>query len=89
MEVETMALDSAVRAALPFGLEMAAREPIPVDDVDLTALRFDDDRQIMLVSDGESQNLVPWCKHSTGQTTTNSNTDGHGGNETDTDHTED
>lgn len=78
----------AVRNALvPFGLAVAAREPIATDDVDLTALLYDSNRQIMLVRD--SGVLMPWCKHSTGKTNTNSNTDGKAGPETDEDYTED
>jgi putative ATP-grasp target RiPP len=70
-------------------LVVAAREPIPVEDVDLTALVYDTDRQITLVRDGDSDKLMPWFKHSTGKTNTNSNTDGKGGPETDEDYTED
>lgn len=81
--------ETSVPTVVPFGLAVAARHPILIADVDVTTLVFDPDRQIMLVRDGDAEELVPWCKHSTGQTTTNSNTDGHGGNETDTDHTED
>ncbi|HKR48022.1 MAG TPA: putative ATP-grasp-modified RiPP [Pseudonocardiaceae bacterium] len=80
---------TAVTVSLPFGLAVAAREPAVVEDVDLTALVYDPDRQIMLVCDGETGRLMPWCKHSTGKTNTNSNTDGKGGPETDEDYTED
>lgn len=79
----------AVNVSLPFGLVVAAQEPVPVEDVDLTALVYDSDRQIMLVRSGENGRLMPWCKHSTGKTRTNSNTDGKGGPETDEDYTED
>lgn len=78
-----------VNTSLPFGLAVAAREPIPVEDVDVAALVYDPDRQITLVGDAESGDLVPWCRHSTGKTKTNSNTDGKGGPETDEDYTED
>lgn len=74
---------------IPFGLAVASREPIPVEDVDLSALVYDPDRQMMLVHDREIDTLMPWCKHSTGRTNTNSNTDGKGGPETDEDYTED
>lgn len=80
---------TAVNASIPFGLAVAAREPVPVEDVDLTALVYDPDRQITLVRNGETDRLMPWCKHSTGKTNTNSNTDGKGGPETDEDYTED
>lgn len=76
-------------ACIPFGLVVAAREPIPVDEVDLAALVYDPERQIMLVRDGETDMVMPWCKHSTGKTKTDSNTDGKGGRETDEDYTED
>jgi hypothetical protein len=49
----------------------------------------DPERQIMLIRDRESGMVMPWCRHSTGKTTTDSNTDGHGGRETDEDYTED
>lgn len=80
---------TAVDASLPFGLVVAAREPVLVEDVDLTALVYDSDRQIMLARDGDGGRLMPWCRHSTGKTRTNSNTDGQGGPETDEDYTED
>ena len=80
---------TAVDVSLPFGLAAAAREPVPVQEVDLSALVYDADRQITLVQDGEFGGLMPWCKHSTGKTNINSNTDGKGGPETDEDHTED
>lgn len=76
-------------AGIPFGLVVGAREPILVDEVDLAALVYDPERQIMLVRDGETATVLPWCKHSTGKTRTDSNTDGHGGRETDEDYTED
>lgn len=78
-----------VKACIPFGLVVAAREPIAVEEVDVGALVYDPQRQIMLVRDGETGMVVPWCKHSTGWTRTDSNTDGHGGRETDEDYTED
>ncbi|MFN2496490.1 MAG: putative ATP-grasp-modified RiPP [Pseudonocardiaceae bacterium] len=78
-----------VGSSIPFGLAVAAREPVPVEDVDFSALVYDTDRQIMLIPDGVTSGLMPWCKHSTGKTNTNSNTDGKGGPETDEDYTED
>lgn len=80
---------TSVNPSIPFGLAVAAREPIPVEDVDLTTSVYDSDRQITLVRDRETNRLMPWCKHSTGRTNTNSNTDGKGGPETDEDYTED
>lgn len=80
---------TTVKDSIPFGLAVAARRPIPVEDVDLTALSYEPHRQIMLVQDGETGRLMPWCRHSTGKTNTNSNTDGKGGPETDEDYTED
>ncbi len=80
---------TGVAVSFPFGLVVAAQEPVPVEDVDVTSLVYDPDRQIMLVRDGEGGRLMPWCRHSTGKTNTNSNTDGKGGPETDEDYTED
>jgi hypothetical protein len=78
-------MTTATSDALPFGLAIAARQPIATDHVDESELMFDEHQQIMLVR-GSS---IPWCKHSDGKTTTNSNTDGAGGLETDEDWTED
>lgn len=80
---------SAGAVSIPFGLAVAAREAIPVDHVDLAALTYDTDRQITLIRDNETGMLMPWCKHSTGKTNTDSNTDSHQGRETDEDYTED
>jgi putative ATP-grasp target RiPP len=80
---------SGVGASIPFGLAVAAREPISVDEVDLAALIYDPNRQITLVHAEDTGALMPWCKHSTGKTNTDSNTDGQGGRETDEDYTED
>ncbi len=80
---------AAVEVSIPLGLAVAAREPLAVEEVDLTALVYDSDRQITLIRDGQTDRLMPWCRHSTGVTNTNSNTDGQGGPETDEDYTED
>jgi putative ATP-grasp target RiPP len=80
---------TVVGSSVPFGLVVAAREPLAVEDVDLSTSVYDADRQIMLIADEVTSRLVPWCKHSTGKTNTNSNTDGKGGPETDEDYTED
>ena len=85
--IRTRHLPDGMSASLPFGLAVAAREPVPTDPVDLAALVWDDERQIMLVRDGGG--LVPWMKHSTGKTNTDSNTDGNGAKETDEDYSED
>lgn len=45
---------TAINASIPFGLAVAARQPVPVEDVDLTALVYDPNRQITLVRDGET-----------------------------------
>lgn len=71
-----------------FGLEVAGREPIAVDEVDLSTLTYDPDQQITLTRD-ENGLVTPWCRHTDGPTNTQQNTDGHGQNETDTDHRED
>jgi len=85
--IRTPHVPDRVSVVLPFGLAVAAREPVPTDQVNVAALVWDDERQIMLVRDGDE--LVPWMKHSTGKTNTDSNTDGAGGKETDEDYTED
>lgn len=69
-----------------FGLRQAVEaEPLPVD---LTAIRFDADQQISVITaDGVS---VPALKHSTGTTSTNTaSQDNKGGADRDSDQTED
>jgi len=77
-----------VRPVLPFGLAVAAREPLSSEHIDLSVLVYDQHRQITLVR-GAGGSLSPWFKHTDGQTTTDSQTDGAGGRETDTDWRED
>lgn len=49
---------TANKRALPFGLVVAARVPVPVEEVDLTAMVYDPDRQVMLVRDGDTDRLT-------------------------------
>lgn len=72
---------------VPFGIAVAARQPVHTVRIDESALVWDTQRQIMLVRDGAV--LVPWMRHTDGVTNTDSNTDGSGGRETDEDHRED
>jgi putative ATP-grasp target RiPP len=73
-------------AVIPFGVRQAVSVvPAPVD---LSTIRFDPDRQISIVTEGEAS--VPALKHSTGTTSTNTAVqDNKGGSDRDSDHTED
>lgn len=69
-----------------FGTRLAVR-PAPTE-VDLTAIRFDPERQISVVTDGGI--AVPALRHSTGRTSTNTaSQDNKGGADSDSDQTED
>jgi putative ATP-grasp target RiPP len=68
-------------------VDVAARTPASVEQVDIDSLVYDPERQLTLTRDGAE--LVPWCKHTDGPTSSNANTDGAKGPEYDTDHRED
>jgi putative ATP-grasp target RiPP len=69
-----------------FGLRQAV-EPVPLP-VDLSAIRFDSDRQISVIT--EDGVTVPALKHTTGRTSTNTaRKDNAGGADTDSDLRED
>jgi putative ATP-grasp target RiPP len=72
----------------PFGLTLATKST-PSVTIDLTSLCYDSEQQIGLIRDGER--MVPFSKHTDGQTSTI--TDGGDGQNTnkdsDTDHRED
>ncbi len=70
----------------PFGLTLAVqpRTNIRFDPGDLG---YDDVRQIGFIRDGGE--MVPLSKHADGTTSTQTNADGHGGRDSDTDHRED
>jgi putative ATP-grasp target RiPP len=71
---------------LPFGLRRAVSSPaVPVGD--LSAYGYDHDQQIGVLRVGET--VVPLLRHTTGQTRTTTNPDGHKGPDSDTDHRED
>ena len=73
-------------AVTAFGARHAV-EVVPAP-VDLSTLRFDEDRQISVI--GENGTTVPALKHSTGKTTTNTaQQDNKGGSDRDSDQTED
>jgi len=73
--------------AVPFGLRRAVLAPA-VEVGDLSAYGFDHDRQIGTVV-GEDGVAVPLLRHTTGQTRTTTNPDGHKGPDSDTDQRED
>lgn len=80
----------SVTTVVAFGVEVGARTPASVEDVDSTTLVYDAEQQLMMVrSSDNTETLVPWCRHTDGPTTTNANTDGRGGPEYDQDHRED
>ncbi|WP_230533599.1 putative ATP-grasp-modified RiPP [Salinispora arenicola] len=71
---------------IAFGIRQAVEgAPLPVD---LSAIRFDPDRQISVITD--SGLTVPALRHSTGTTSTNTaSQDNKGGSDRDSDQTED
>lgn len=73
--------------AVPFGLRRAVVAPA-VEVGDLSVYGFDHDRQIGTVV-GEDGVAVPLLRHTTGQTRTTTNPDGHRGPDSDTDQRED
>ncbi|HEX5496918.1 MAG TPA: putative ATP-grasp-modified RiPP [Mycobacteriales bacterium] len=70
-------------AARPFGLRFAG-SPASAIPVDLSALRYDEERQISVDETG----APAFDKHSTGKTNTRTS-DGHQSMDSDTDYTED
>jgi putative ATP-grasp target RiPP len=70
----------------PFGLTLAVPPPTSIR-VDPAELGYDDICQIRLIRDGGG--MVPLSRHTDGQTNTQTNTDGHGGYDSDTDYRED
>lgn len=74
-------------AAVPFGLRRAMVAPA-AEIGNLSAYRFDHDRQIGTVV-GDDGVVVPLLRHTTGQTRTTTNPDGHKGPDSDTDQRED
>jgi len=72
--------------AMPFGLCHAVESTmVPIGD--LSAYGYDAGRQIGVVHDGDR--VVPLLRHTTGQTRTTTNPDGHEGADSDTDYRED
>lgn len=67
----------------PFGLRYAVVPPHPID-VDLSAVRYDTERQMCVDHAGTPM----YAKHTDGQTNTQTS-DGHKSMDADTDHTED
>ncbi|MGH3521098.1 MAG: putative ATP-grasp-modified RiPP [Haloechinothrix sp.] len=73
-------------AARPFGLTRA-QPPREVGQLNPDDLSYNDDAQVGLIREGDR--MIKLAKHSTGQTNTQTNNDGHQGYDSDTDHTED
>src|SRR5262249_14785624 len=72
--------------ALPFGLRCAVQGTY-VSISELSAYGYDSAAQIGSLRDGDR--VVPLCRHTTGQTRTATNRDGHKGPDSDTDQRED
>jgi putative ATP-grasp target RiPP len=70
----------------PFGLS-CARTPKQSVPLDLTTIGYDSDRQTGVVLDGGA--WVSLAKHTTGETGTTTNPDGHRGPDSDNDQRED
>lgn len=70
----------------PFGLTLAVPPRASVR-FNPAELGYDDVHQIGLIRDGEE--MVPLSRHTDGQTKTQTNSDGQGGYDSDTDHRED
>lgn len=79
--------DETSREVWPFGLRCAVTAPL-VEVGDLSAYGFDHDRQIGTVVDADGV-VVPLLRHTTGQTRTTTNPDGHRGADSDADQRED
>lgn len=75
-------------ARRPFGLTRA-EPPRATVAVDATSIDYDEDQQIGLICDQRSGDVVPLARHTDGQTGTVTNSDGHQGRDSDTDHRED
>jgi putative ATP-grasp target RiPP len=75
------------REVWPFGLRRAVVAPA-VEVGDLSGYGFDHDRQIGTVVDADGV-VVPLLRHTTGQTRTTTNPDGHRSPDSDTDQRED
>ncbi|TCP57052.1 putative ATP-grasp target RiPP [Tamaricihabitans halophyticus] len=72
--------------ARPFGLTLGVR-PKRVDRLNLAELSYDEEAQVGLLRHGGE--LVRLGRHTDGQTNTQTNSDGHQGYDSDTDHRED
>lgn len=72
--------------ARPFGLTLA-QPPRQVERLNISEFGYDEQAQVGLVREGGR--MIRLAKHSTGQTNTQTNNDGHKGLDSDTDHTED
>lgn len=80
------ATSGPVSGVRPFGLTLTVPPPTSIR-FDPAELGYDDICQIGLIRDGGG--MVPLSRHTDGQTNTQTNTDGHGGYDSDTDYRED
>jgi len=85
-EIEPCSEGPSGRETRPFGLSCATR-PAATPTADLSKVGYDSERQVGVVQEGGE--WVSLAKHSTGQTGTTTHPDGKGGNDSDTDQTED
>lgn len=80
------AMPAPVSDLRPFGLTLAVLSRTSAR-VNPTELGYDDIYQIGLIRDGEK--MVPLSRHTDGSTNTQTNSDGQGGYDSDTDYRED
>ncbi|MFD2419606.1 putative ATP-grasp-modified RiPP [Amycolatopsis pigmentata] len=84
---EVQATPEPATEVRPFGLRPAV-PPRVISSLDIDSLGYDDEAQVGLVRcDGAG--MVPLARHTDGQTNTQTDADGHQGNDSDTDHRED
>lgn len=84
----TDAVPEPPTACRPFGLRWAV-PPRTTASIDASRIDYDEDRQIGLIRDRRSGDVVALARHTDGQTGTVTNSDGHQGRDSDTDHRED
>jgi putative ATP-grasp target RiPP len=80
--VTTVASEVVPTAARPFGMRLAV-EPAVTATVDVGSLRWDDDKQIMMLADGAD--LSPAFKHTSTETGTSTNSQDRSAPDTDKD----
>jgi putative ATP-grasp target RiPP len=80
----TDAVESTEDTDLPLGLKYATR-PATTVDVDFPAISYDPDRQIAVVTDGDT--VLPAMRHTSTQTKTTTASQDRKGNDSDSDST--